>query len=535
MTDNTTPKHPRNQVTRRDFLNTMGTALGGVALTMHGGGAASPALGVSQGRLGTGAIPNGYNFYRVFTANTGATLPFNPGGTNPVLDITPAVFMGTDPSLGGIFYIYFHGRQTSQANAAEPDTLFLLNMDYTKTPPGPSFLLTLVAQGQSLGSGLITGVPIGQLPLVVSRIGTGDSNSFGHYATTLSARDTNATVSLKSAPGVYLFDASSGVWHKTARFGDAAPDGSNYGGIFGDVAIDDNDNVTFIAATTQGGSGSLGTKPRKGGPPEVVAPGGVHKLIHLPRHKRHGGQVLLRSGDLIPGTTAIIRSFGFVDVASYGQFVVQIGATPATGNDRRAGTALVRGEVGQPPDTYQLLAASPQLVPPALLGQVALGDTYLGPRIGANGYVAYVNHMTSHHHRLILAEAGAGGYRVLRTIGEASSLLGDSLRRLGALGAPVVAPTSLTGQSGGIIYTTELLSDGSSVLTISDGTVTNVLLKSGDLVQGKQITEILQGYHPRQADTAGRIAFVAEFLKDASGDPTDPNNIETSIVVGIPT
>jgi len=191
--------------------------------------------------------------------------------------------------------------------------------------------------------------------------------------------------------------------------------------------------------------------------------------------------------------------------------------------------------VGQPPDTYQLLAASPQLVPPALLGQVALGDTYLGPRIGANGYVAYVNHMTSHHHRLILAEAGAGGYRVLRTIGEASSLLGDSRRRLGALGAPVVAPTSLTGQSGGIIYTTELLSDGSSVLTISDGTVTNVLLKSGDPVQGKQITEILQGYHPRQADTAGRIAFVAEFLKDASGDPTDPNNIETSIVVGIPT
>ncbi len=342
MTDNTTPKHPRNQVTRRDFLTTMGTALGGVALTMHGGGAASPALGVSQGRLGAGAIPNGYNFYRVFTANTGATLPFYQGGTNPVLDITPAVFMGTDPSLVGIFYIYFHGRQTSQANAAEPDTLFLLNMDYTKTPPAPSFLLTLVAQGQSLGSGLITGVPIGQLPLVVSRIGTGDSNSFGHYATTLSARDTNATVSLKSAPGVYLYDAFSGVWNKTARFGDAAPDGSNYGGIFGDVAIDDNDNVTFIAATTQGGSGSLGAKPRKGGPPEVVAPGGVHKLIHLPRHKRHGGQVLLRSGDLIPGTTAIIRSFGFVDVASYGQFVVQIGATPATG----IGSARIVGSGG---------------------------------------------------------------------------------------------------------------------------------------------------------------------------------------------
>src|SRR5207302_6312659 len=76
-----------------------------------------------------------------------------------------------------------------------------------------------------------------QLPLVISRIGTGVTNALGHYATTLTAQDLNATVALQNLPGVYLIKPETRTWSRVARFGDAAPGGGQYGGIFGDVAL----------------------------------------------------------------------------------------------------------------------------------------------------------------------------------------------------------------------------------------------------------------------------------------------------------
>ena len=527
MTDNNSPKHPQLKVTRRDFLTAMSGALGGVALTMYGDGGPRTAYG---------ALPNGYNFYRVWTANDGKIAPGTEGKVNPVFDMTAAVFMGTNPALAGIFYIYFHGQQTAASNPNQPDTLFFMNMDYSQTPPVPVFVDRLVAQGDSLSSSRVSGVPADQLPLVVGRIGTGDANSLGHYATTLSVQDTNPTVARKSAPGVYLFDPTVEVWDKVARFGDPAPDGSQYGGIFGDVAIDDNDNVTFVAATTASGGTQEGLQSSTATTQDAGSLMVMQKLMHVPQRQPDAARVLLRTGDLLPGARAVIHSFGLVDVAADGGFVAQVTAAPTQGDDLRPGTALIRGHVRLPADTYRLLAASRHLVHPRLRRTIAIGDTYLGPRIGPGHVVAHITHTTSHAHRLILNHRAYQQPNLLKRTGQRSSIRGDGRRQVAALGAPVIGTPTLTatGTSGTLTYTTEQLDDGSTVLTVSDGQTTQVLLKSGDLVQGKQITEILHGYHPRQADTAGRIAFAAEFLKNAAGDPTDSNNLETSIVVGIP-
>ena len=88
-----------------------------------------------------------------------------------------------------------------------------------------------------------------------------------------------------------------------------------------------------------------------------------------------------------------------------------------------------------------------------------------------------------------------------------------------------------------LVYHTESLSDGTTQLIITDtsSSVSQVLLQSGDNVaDGAQITEILFGYHPTQVDSQGRLAFAAEFLKNPNGNPNDSSNIESSIVIGIP-
>jgi hypothetical protein len=158
-----------------------------------------------------------------------------------------------------------------------------------------------------------------------------------------------------------------------------------------------------------------------------------------------------------------------------------------------------------------------------------VGDSFIGPRIGSDGRAAVVTHEgeisagagTNHLHQLFLLERG--DVRRLSYVGQR-----NRGRHVAAIGAPVLSSTN------SLTYNAELLDDGSTQLVVSDGSTKKTILKSGDQVEGLQITEILYGYHTTQVDAAGRLAFAAEFLKNASGDPADPNNILTSLVVGIP-
>ncbi len=308
-----------NGDSRRDFLGKVGAALGGVALAGGGGS----GIGRAQG-----TIPNGYQFYRILDANDGRTYP-GMNIPNPVGELTAAVMLGSASQTGKSPYnlLYFHGRTTPAFHANQPTAAFFMVMDYSQSKPVMVSLFVLTYQGDTLS--YIEGVPGNQLPLVVSRLGTGACNSLGHYATTIFSQSSGSRVSIKNAPGVYLYDPVAAAWSKVARFGDPVQGGGAYGGDFGDVAIDDNDNVTIVAALT--GSKPAAPSTLQGSAARnnraALRFAGVQALVHAPRERSIRHFVLAQTGDMLPESNAVIRSFGLIDVARDGSFVAQVSAS----------------------------------------------------------------------------------------------------------------------------------------------------------------------------------------------------------------
>src|SRR4051812_50090289 len=83
--------------TRRRFLQALGAAVGGVAVS--GAGAAGFGSQLPPGKQpGITAIPNGYAFYRVLSTEALLPWPGNPNRLNPVADMTGVVLMAGVPA-----------------------------------------------------------------------------------------------------------------------------------------------------------------------------------------------------------------------------------------------------------------------------------------------------------------------------------------------------------------------------------------------------------------------------------------------------
>jgi hypothetical protein len=513
-------------INRRQFLGTLGTAIGGV--TLIGGG--NFLLGQ------TAALPSGYRFYRVLTS--GVDLP--NGGTNPVKTVGAAVMLGTyehpeKPDLSTV--LYFHGTPTEQARAGEPQALFRCMLDY-KSGGGDPILRDVkieVAQGDQLRN--VSGVPQDELPIVVGTLGIGSANSSAKYATTISVNDygdqsSGGSVQTKSAPGVYLYDPFTLGWEKVARLGDDSPDGGKYGGFFGDVQLNEDGSVLFTAATTASPNppAAAGYANRSRVPWYV----GSHALVQTSPGCPLDASVILKTGDPLPGTAAVVEGFGLIDAVNGEQYVAQVNAKRLDIFSARAGTAVVRGRLNsrpnlETPPEVDLLCGSPRLfrdgIPRTL--ETLVGESIIGPRIGFGGLAAVVT-----HDALTLPGAGSFDFQRLSTWGRLGR---DLILRAGdagastasALGAPVVSSES------GITFVAEQLADGTTRLLVSNGSETQVILRSGDLIDGLQVTEILHGYHPAQVDYLGRLAFAAEVVTPFK-DPNNESNIATCVVIGIP-
>ena len=356
---------------RREFLKQVGGALGGVAIA---GG-----FGTNAGAQG--AIPSAYKFYRVLVAND---------GTNPVQSLSAAVMIGTFSNPGKnkqTDVIYFHGTTTQQFRTGNPSALFQANIDYSGARPTISSLEVVVALGDKLQN--VAGVPRDQLPIVVGTLGTGSANSLGNYATAIAVEDfgqgTGGSVQVKSSPGVYLFEPLTHTWTKRARFGDPAPDGSKYGGIFGDVVLNDDNSVTLVAATTAPPNLPTLSASRGSRFSGLV---GSHALIQVAPPGSDDSFIVLKSGDLLPGTHAILESFGIIDVVKTDYFVAQVVARrPETSS--AAGNGVVRGRLSEVRanrlDAVTLLSASSHLLPETMIRakRIMVGENIIAPRVGA--------------------------------------------------------------------------------------------------------------------------------------------------------
>jgi hypothetical protein len=506
---------------RRGFLKQMGVALGGVALT--GGGAVSPLFGQTP-------LPSGYSFYRVWTAG----VPVINGIPNPVGGLGAAVMLGSFQAEGKpqSEVIYFHGTTTKAVQA-----LFRALMDYSGPKPAVKNLYVEVAEGDSLTK--VDGVPSNELPLVVGTLGIGSANSSAHYATTItvndygSANNANYSVPAKTAPGVYLLDPQFG-WSKVARMGDTvpdSPDGTQYGGIFGDVLLNEDDTVDFVAATTDmPSSAGLGASALRSPVPWATA---THALIHGSSSSLDDSYVVLKTGDRLPGTAAVVESIGLFNAIHREFFVAQVNARRLDILNALPGTAVVRGRLqpgGADRLDLELLTGSPGLFANGVPTHpdTLLGETFFGPRIGFEGLTAIVTHDSRSVRSggsLDLQRLSTWGRRGRELIFRAGDVNANTAT---AVGGPVVSPTT------GLTYVIRVLADGSTELVVvNQDNEEKVILRSGDEVQGYPITEILHGYHPAQVDPQGRVAFAAEFLTDPK-NPQAAGSVISCLVVGIP-
>ncbi len=461
-------------------------------------------------------MPNSYKFYRVITANEGNSFGAFP---NWLGNITGSVMM-VPPSGSDIGYLYVHG--TINPRFGPPaHAIFAITIHFGVTPPVVVLVRPLATEGTTIFADG-RNIPLGH-------IGTGACNSLGEYVTTFALNDSSNSIAIENSPGVYLFRPGGiqGTWSRLIGFADEAPDGSLYGGDFGDVAVDDNENLLLVAATTQSPSN------------KVSGFSGSQALIATSYSRQGGGRVVLQTGDLLPSSSATIESVGIVDLAADHAFAAQVSARLPGPNVTRSGTALIVGNTQAAASGRRTVAASPELisVDQASRLRITSGHTFFGPRVDPQQDVAYVTHVGDFQQSIgsnnaeILGYYSRGSSHLLR-----QTQAGASSSQVIGLGAPCIDST-------GLMYGTELMGDGTMRLFISDGQNSEVVLNSGDPVTGLPdrlfsqalpITEILFGQHSTQVDTFGRIAFAAEFLRNPNGNPQDPNNIITGLVIGIP-
>ncbi len=519
---------------RREFLKLMGGALGGVSLGMYGGGARGQG-----GGPGGPILPNGYNFYRVFTLGAVNPFPFAP-----LTDINPGVML-TEQSQ-----IIFHA-----TNSAGLRGVYALSMDYSQATPRVSAGGKIVEVGDTL--------PADGRP--VHRIAVGDTNATGSYATVIGTDNPGTQITPPASPNlspnssaaatpnpgtadsnwvpqsaspasvappitastVYIQkDPSSGL-QPLVNLGsptpplDAQGTHGQFGAIHGDIALQDDNSVLLTAhySLYNKNTGPLGVP---------IGPEAKQGLFNLTGGVASDqGTLVQTTGDMLPQPGAILTAIGLVDVASDGYYVAQAyGAAPGQSVPRGALQPSVRinGHVGQPASQARLLAASAALRPG---GNVVKGETFLGPRVGRGNVVGHVTHQSGTVHRLTYHRGKTP--TVLR---QTSNPVGDDSGITQGIGPSVIGPT-------GLAYFAEVILDstGNQVtqLFVSNGDTNKLLLSSLDPVNpGGYATEIHFGYHTAQTDSAGRIAFLGEFLSGLNADPTNPGNITTSIVVGIP-
>jgi hypothetical protein len=505
MEDSYAMSDTTNKSSRRDVLKTIGGVLGGVSLLGHG-----PARGQALGSL-----PSGYKFYRVLRANEGGSFSGTP---NQLGDITGSVMMASPLSGHGHGYIYVHGIWTGQGSVPSP-ALFEVAVNFSSTPPVVQKVRPIAINGRSLSfdGGLI----------VAGHIGTGASNALGEYVTTIEPIDRSGTVAVDNSPGVYLYRPTGlggGSWSRIIRFGDPVPDGSSlYGGDFGDVALDDDENLLLAAATTKS-------------PGNISGFAGSQALIATSLGATGRGRVLLQTGDMLPFGSAVVESVGLIDLAARNAFAAQITARRLNPSVTRSGTALLVGDTQVPLAQQGIVAASPELMPAELAAQrnIISGETFFGPRVDPLQDVAFVTHDGTFEPSIgsnaleTLGYYSQGSARLLQ-----NTQISASSDQVVSFGAPCIGST-------GLMYGTEMLGDGKSRLFISNGVNSRIVLRSGvDRIPGRApsgeltISEILFGQHSTQVDAFGRLAFTAEFLIDPS-NPEDSRNVRTALVIGIP-
>jgi hypothetical protein len=349
----------------------LGGSLGGLFLARRSPAAGSGELETEQ--EGAVPLPNGYSFHRLFS--TGDELPH--GGR--------AEFLPGSAKITDDQRIFFHA-----ADAHERDQdgltmgLYEMAMDYGQSLPQAASLAQVVREGEYLDDGF-----------KVDQVSIADSSDQGSVAVRIRTDEHNLpSLYLRSA----LENSTGNRLTKVLGYLTETPDGQGrFGGSVGNFDLHEGDDLLVAAHW------SLESAVHTG-----------EGLFHLPQGGvNRSGRLLLQTGDWVENSTSLINQFGLLHRdGPGGAYVVQVHTeepvnyqprAAGEGSGPKPGSAVLKDRIGsQGPASADLLAASrgTELSPMALGGGTVIGTTLYGPRIGPEGEVAHVVHLTNDHLRL---------------------------------------------------------------------------------------------------------------------------------------
>lgn len=435
---------------RREFIKAMGGALGAGMLTAAGGNAVMPRVA----NAAAPPLPNSYSYAKLISTGDGLpdgqTLSFLPG---PVMinDTGKVVFYAKDASgTMGVYEIDISGGGSRK----------------------------VVRAGDALPDGTTVGHVYGM-----------DTNQNGSIAVLAYAIEPGGNPN-QGLHGAYLERGGGGL-QPAATFNQQIPGTEHrFGSHFADMDLHSNDDLALVTYYTTPGQGA-----------------GQTGLIHLPSGNGDG-RVVVSAPSLVHGQQGQVASLGLVHVNSKGDFVLQAhkpsggSLTMSADGDElgapvRQESLLVKGNIYNSQAGGFVSLAWPEYPKPG--GPPASGEIIYGPRISESSDAAYVVHITDERQSLVLLN---------RTI--ISS--GD----LAPAGWPVTSISPPNSSPDGLYYFTLMGFDDANdqnlfQLIVHNGTEARVMLSMLDTLGDKRIINLLWGLHTDQADSAGRLAFVAEW------------------------
>jgi hypothetical protein len=470
--------------TRRDFIKLAAGSMGGALLAGSAigcGGSGSLLSGGGGGLIGgpgkAPPLPSGFAFFAVYSP-----------GQNPL----PSIY----GLAGGITVndgsLMFNGVEVADQG---PRGVYSMTISYNGTNmPDVGSGSTLLRTGDQ-GPGFI-----------VAKIYNSALNNAGPLSS-----DCHIVSAQNDSPLVLLNAQGTGLEPFLANLVEG-PNGVTFGGHYTDVDINDNGDLLVTADFS---TSNVSVPPNFNSFPVAKAtiaqglflfPGAANTVDPTQ------ATLLQATGSNMPGTNTPISRMGLLALDNNQNYVCQVFANDQTGS--RSGTGQQRMTAGIVAGNARtrghMLSTSPTIGGRAVSS--AVGDTYMGPRIGNAVTLVCVN--TSPTTTELCYTANGTTTTLAKTGG--TSPTGALINNCG---------NGVVDNSGLAYYI--LITPTGTELVVSNGVQQKTILKTGDSipnVSGKTVYSIVQGAHSTQTDSQGRFSFVVDF-DDGS----------QSIIVGIPT
>lgn len=433
---------------RRDFLKLLGLAAGA---SLSGCGGTDNTTAFTGGTGGTGPsvpipTPTAYRF--VPLANSGMNLP-----------VAGSFAKSEGPFMGGVAindrrHVYFHCLDRQEVRG-------VYRVDVSKTG-GVSGLKSIIREGDVLPDGF-----------VVDDFSDGEYNNNDECLFTV--EDANGVSKLE-------FCQETGIFRPLATAGQELNPNAKFSGEICEVeALADDGSILFVAEYFD----SEGEAEGEG-------------VFYMQASQPGQCQLLIANDQLIPGTTAAIRTIGCTELKAGGRYVIQGSASPTLegeASDDGSGfpfTYVLSGRVGQAP---QLVACHPGL------GQAGRGyelaATYMCPRLGGVDSVGCVVQYDASRTGLLLDQQ-----TILQGNADGGAGLSPRGSQITTILPPVYGPP-------GLVFFEVCTMDGME-LCLYDGTRVSTILARGDVINGKTIENIVFGCLPEAVNANGDFVTIAE-------------------------